>query len=105
MKIDKTGKPLPPASTGVSGRPHTARPAPAAHSPSGSGADTQVHLGGSSQHLHDMEANAGGAALVNAAKVAEIRQAISEGRFRINSGVVADRLIETVKDLIKAQKR
>jgi negative regulator of flagellin synthesis FlgM len=38
--------------------------------------------------------------VVDATKVAEIKQAITEGRFKVNSGVVADRLIKTVRDLI-----
>ncbi len=38
---------------------------------------------------------------INAAKVAEIKQAISEGRFKVNADVVADRLLETVRDLIQ----
>ncbi|BBE51493.1 Anti-sigma-28 factor, FlgM [Ferriphaselus amnicola] len=40
--------------------------------------------------------------VVDVAKVAEIRQAISEGRFQINSGVVADRLIATARELLGA---
>ena len=38
--------------------------------------------------------------IVNANKVAEIKQAISEGRFKVDSEVVADKLIETARDLI-----
>jgi negative regulator of flagellin synthesis FlgM len=38
--------------------------------------------------------------IADAGKVAEIKQAISEGRFKVNSGVVADRLLETVRELI-----
>lgn len=38
------------------------------------------------------------------AKVAEIKQAIIEGRFKVNPEVVADRLLETVKELIQAKK-
>ena len=107
MKIDKPGKPLPPpaSNTGATARPHTGRPSSAAGQTSGAPAETSVHLGASSQNLQDVEASMAGAPLVNAAKIAEIRQAISEGRFRVNTGVVADRLIETVKDLIKTQKR
>lgn len=36
----------------------------------------------------------------NAAKVAEIRQAISAGRYRINTGKIADGLLDTVRDLL-----
>lgn len=38
---------------------------------------------------------------INTAKVAEIKQAISEGRFKVNADAVADRLLETVRDLIQ----
>jgi negative regulator of flagellin synthesis FlgM len=42
--------------------------------------------------------------LVNATKVAEIKQAISEGRFQVNSSAVADSLIKSVTDLISSQR-
>lgn len=38
------------------------------------------------------------------ARVAEIKQAIAEGRFRVNPEAVADRLLETVRELIRAHK-
>ena len=44
------------------------------------------------------------APLVNAAKVAEIKQAISEGRFKVNASAVADSLIQSVTDLISSHK-
>jgi negative regulator of flagellin synthesis FlgM len=44
------------------------------------------------------------APVVDTNKVAQIKQAISEGRFKVNSGVVADRLIETVRNLIVSGK-
>ena len=38
--------------------------------------------------------------VTDGAKVAEIKQAISDGSFKVNSEVVANRLIEMVRDLI-----
>ena len=46
----------------------------------------------------------GGSEIVDAAKVAEIKQAISEGRFKINPDVVADRLLEDVTELIQSKQ-
>ncbi|WP_258333074.1 flagellar biosynthesis anti-sigma factor FlgM [Nitrosomonas eutropha] len=33
-----------------------------------------------------------------------MKQAISEGRFKVNPDVVADRLLETVKELIQSKR-
>lgn len=100
MKIDKPGKPLPTSSAGEA----------AAHAPAkgktnplpstGPASSTSVSLGSTATQLSSMESNMANTPVVNAGKVAEIKQAISEGRFKVNSGVVADRLIETVRDLI-----
>lgn len=42
--------------------------------------------------------------IVDTDKVAKIRQAIIEGRFKVNPEAVADRLLETVKELIQSKK-
>ncbi|MDR2164320.1 MAG: flagellar biosynthesis anti-sigma factor FlgM [Zoogloeaceae bacterium] len=39
----------------------------------------------------------------DAERVAEIKQAISEGKFSINAGVIADRLIASAKELLGSQ--
>lgn len=105
MKIDKTTNPLPGAQTGeVATRPATGRPA--GELPSGTGkSETSVHLGSTSAKLRSLESAAASTPLMDANKIAEIKQAISEGRFQVNSGVVADRLISTVRDLINASNR
>lgn len=60
-----------------------------------------VHISALSMNIQSLDANSGA---INTAKVAEIKQAISEGHFKINSEVVADRLLETVKELIQNKR-
>ena len=63
-----------------------------------------MHLGSTTAQLRSIEGSIASSPLVDTQKVAEIKQAISEGRFKVNSGVVADRLINSVQDLITASK-
>jgi len=63
-----------------------------------------VHLSPLSSQLQAIDSNLASSAVVDTARVAEIKQAISEGRFKVNSEAVADRLLETVRELIQAQK-
>lgn len=39
---------------------------------------------------------------INSARIQEIKQAISEGRFKINPEAIADRLIESARDLVNS---
>ena len=41
----------------------------------------------------------------DAARVSEIKQAISEGRFTINAGAIADRLINSAQELVDSQRQ
>ena len=41
----------------------------------------------------------------DAARVAEIKQAISEGRFSINADAIADRLIASTKELLGSRRQ
>lgn len=66
---------------------------------------TSVHLGTSTAQLRSLESSVASAPVVDAQKVAEIKQAISEGRFQVNAGAVADGLLKTVNDLISASQR
>jgi negative regulator of flagellin synthesis FlgM len=43
-------------------------------------------------------------AVVDAAQVDAIKQAISEGRFRVDSGVVADKLLAAVREHLLTYK-
>lgn len=83
----------------------------AARAPAAKAADTRsptqgvsVNIGSSSQ-MRSMESSVASAPMVDAKKVAEIKQAISEGRFQINSAAIADSLINDVNELISAEER
>ena len=65
-----------------------------------------VELSGLSSQLQALGVlQASGGEVVDAARVAEIKQAISEGRFKVNPDVVADGLLQAVGDLIITYKR
>jgi len=100
MKIDSNIKSV--TSNAVQqepGRPGKG-PADAASSP----ASTNVKLSPLSSQLQKIEKSFADTPVVDAARVAELTQAISEGRFKVNPEAVADRLIDTVKELIRAHK-
>lgn len=106
MKIDKPAKPL-PANLLAESAPHASARGRRTLSPaaqqSGQPVGISVSLGSTAAQLHNMESSMASSPVVDTAKVAEIKQAISEGRFKVNSGVVADRLIESVRDLIDSK--
>jgi len=63
-------------------------------------ADISVEPSGLPDRLQVLDAQVVSGDRVDAARVSEIKQAISEGRFKVNPVVVADRLLQTVKKLI-----
>jgi negative regulator of flagellin synthesis FlgM len=104
VKIDKPGKPLSTNSVGEAASQASAKgktKPPYSTEPASS---TNVSLGSTATQLSSLESNMANTPVVDASKVAEIKQAMSEGRFKVNSGVVADRLIETVRNLIGSNK-
>jgi negative regulator of flagellin synthesis FlgM len=104
MKIEKTSSPAPASKAGETGsRTATAR-ATGNKTGAAENSGTSVHLGTTTAQLHSIEGSIASTPLVDAQKVAEIKQAITEGRFQVNSGVVADRLISTVQELIAASQ-
>jgi negative regulator of flagellin synthesis FlgM len=100
MKIDKTTPPLPSAQIGeVASRTGNAKPA--VNNEPG----TSVNLSEASANLRTIETGVSSAPSVNASKVAEIKQAITEGRFQVNAGAVADSLINSVKEMLGTAQR
>ena len=56
-----------------------------------------------SVQLKNIEKNLSKGEVFDAERVAEIKQAISEGRFTVNADKVADGLLDTVRDLIRSR--
>jgi negative regulator of flagellin synthesis FlgM len=102
MKIDKTTMPLPASQIGELA-PKSAN-AKAGGNNSATSSETSVHLGTSSVQLRHLEHSIATSSVVDKDKVEAIKKAISEGRFQVNTGVVADRLIDSVQELISASK-
>lgn len=95
MKIDSNFKPV--GSGSVSGSRPKAEPAGArADAPA-----AEVKISTASAQL----AGASSGAPVDGARIAEIKQAIAEGRFQINAEAIADGLIATARDLLNSQRK
>jgi len=57
-----------------------------------------------SSQLQSLESRIADVSVVDTAKVESIKQAITEGRFEVNSEVVADRLISSVREYLLNQR-
>ena len=66
--------------------------------------ENNVHFSSNVSKLQNIDSSSTDSSIVNTARVQEIKRAISEGSFQINSEAVADQLIETAKELIQSQK-
>lgn len=93
MKIDPSTKPAGPP-------PANAQRA-AAPGKQASAASDDVHLSALSAQMN----TSGDEPVFDSARVSEIKQAISDGRFSINAGAIADRLIATAQELVSSQQR
>lgn len=94
MKIDNSFKPVSPGT--VSSNRAKAKPDSA---PAGNAAE--VKLSAASTQL----SGASSGAPIDGARIAEIKLAISEGRFQINAEAIADGLINTARDLLQSQRK
>ena len=71
---------------------------------SGAGTGPRVELSPLGSQLAGIEATLADVPVVDVQRVEEIKLAIAEGRFKVNPDVIADKLLETVQELIRAQK-
>lgn len=65
----------------------------------------KVELSALSSQLKAAGAGLTSDGVFDTAKIQEIKQAISDGRFKVNAEVVADRLLDTVKELLQAHRK
>lgn len=68
-------------------------------------AGPRVELSSLGSQLSSIEASLANVPVVDSQRVDEIKQAITEGRFKVNPDKIADRLLETVQELIRAQQQ
>ena len=99
MKIENSAKPVGGQTSGV--RTPSAR-AGATAQPSAPA--TEVALSPQSSRLQQIDSAVANAPTMNADRVAEIRQAISDGSFKIDTGKIADGLIESVRQMLASQR-
>ena len=99
MKIDSSIKSV--SSGSVSGG--ASRTGKSTAGGAGTGGGDRVDLSPMSSQLQAIESSMADTPVVDSARVAEIRQAIAEGRFKINPDAVADSLLQTARELLRAR--
>ena len=101
MKIDNSVK----STTGLpSGDGRARSTKDTSKTQSSEGNSGRVELSSLSARLQQMEQTIANTPVVDSAKVDEIKQAMSEGRFKVNTEKVADGLIESVRQMLSTQQ-
>ena len=80
------------------------RPGKGTASAPDSGGGDRVRLSPLSSQLQAIESSMADTPVVDSARVAEIKQAIAEGRFKVNPDAVADHLLQTARELLRSRK-
>lgn len=65
---------------------------------------TRVQLSPLSAQLQSIQRGFADTPVIDASRVAELKDAISNGHFKVDADKVADRLLQTVRELIAAHK-
>jgi negative regulator of flagellin synthesis FlgM len=69
------------------------------------GSRQPVELSPLAAQLQAIEASLSDVPVVDTARVEEIKTAIADGKFTVDTGRIADRLIETARELVNAHRR
>jgi len=99
VKIDPSLKPISssPASAGTRGTKGSAGAA--------SGGGDSVQFSSRALQLQAMDASMANTPVVDSARVAEIKQAIADGVFKVNPDAVADKLLQTARELLQSRQK
>lgn len=82
------------------------RPRPGKSStPSTTASGEKVELSSLSARMQEIEATLANVPVADANRIAEIKQAMAEGRFKVDASKVADGLIQSVREMIASQAR
>ena len=100
MKIEPSVK-----SVGTSRGDAANRTSKADTSKAGPAPVTQVDVSPAATQLQQLAGASGNSPTFDVQKVAEIRQAIAEGRFQINAERIADGLISSVREMLANQDK
>ncbi|WP_026259390.1 flagellar biosynthesis anti-sigma factor FlgM [Uliginosibacterium gangwonense] len=100
MKIDNSVK----TTNTVTGESKTRSTRPST-STSSTPSDTKVEISSLSGRMQQLEQAVADTPVVDSGRVDEIKQAISQGQFQVNSEKVADGLISSVRQMLAAQPR
>jgi negative regulator of flagellin synthesis FlgM len=96
-KAERAGSSRKPEATANTGSVHHAAPAPRAAAPAPS---AQVAISDTAKLA---AASGGDDGSFDAAKVARISKAISEGKFTVNANAIADKLVANAQELLDAR--
>lgn len=102
MKIENSGKPTQPTTGGIAPRARAPQGNSAA-APQGNAAtpsSTEATLSG----LQGMGSVLATSAVIDVERVAEIKQAIAEGRFQVNAERIADGLLQSVHEMLSSSR-
>ncbi len=99
MKIDSSIKSVSTSAVSAGG----AKSGKGAASTPNSGGGERVQLSPLSSQLHALESSMADTPVVDSARVAQIRQAIADGRFKVNPDAVADSLLQTARELLRSR--
>ncbi|MDH5479458.1 MAG: flagellar biosynthesis anti-sigma factor FlgM [Nitrosomonas sp.] len=101
MKVDNSINPVTTVAVNEGKRQASTTPSTGAGQESSS---SNVKISPDAAKLQSLDSTSASGSVVNTERVNEIKQAISDGNFKVNPEVVADRLLETVKELIQSKR-